>query len=60
MENAFITIILPINFFLFSTVQNTIGILKNQWGPSETGGTSLYLFDTETGESSKQYGECGG
>ena len=47
-------------FSFFQRYKTTIGVLINQWGGSGNGDTSLYLFDTETGESSKRYGDCGG
>ena len=47
-------------FIFFQEYESSIGILINEWGATGHGGTTLYIFDTETGESTKLNGDCGG
>ena len=47
-------------FIFFQRYESSIGILINEWGATGHGGTTLFIFDTETGESTKLNGDCGG
>lgn len=47
-------------FIFFQRYESSIGILINEWGATGHGFTTLFIFDTETGESTKLNGDCGG
>jgi len=47
-------------FIFFQEYESSIGILINEWGATGHGSTELFIFDTETGESTKLNGDCGG